>query len=113
MLKILRPGSSPEVPPGSLTIGRATENDIVIPDVLASRHHATLIPTPGGTEIADNRSINGTFVNGDRVESALLTDGDVVTIGNIDLVFTDGNLLRRNKSETAAGTGGLDVRGVT
>ena len=113
MLKILRPGSSPEVPPGSLTIGRATENDIVIPDVLASRHHATLIPTPGGTEIADNRSINGTFVNGDRVESTLLTDGDVVTIGNVDLVFTGGTLVRRNRSETATGTGGLDVRGVT
>ena len=113
MLRILRPGSSSEVPPGSLKIGRAADNDIVVPDVLASRHHATLIPTPGGTEIADNRSINGTFVNGDRVESALLTEGDVVTIGNIDLVFTGGNLLRRNKTETATGTGGLDVRGVT
>ncbi|MGB2810493.1 MAG: ATP-binding cassette domain-containing protein, partial [Mycobacterium sp.] len=81
-------------------------------DVLASRHHATLIPTPGGTEIADNRSINGTFVNGDRVTTALLNEGDVVTIGNVDLVFSDGNLVRR--TETAAtGTGGLDVRSVT
>lgn len=112
MLKILRPGSSAEVPPGALKIGRATDNDIVIPDVLASRHHATLIPTPGGTEIADNRSINGTFVNGDRVSTALLNDGDVVTIGNVDLVFADGNLVR--PVETAAtGTGGLDVRSVT
>ncbi|MEI7543982.1 MAG: ATP-binding cassette domain-containing protein [Mycobacteriaceae bacterium] len=113
MLKILRPGSSPEVPPGALTIGRATDNDIVIPDVLASRHHATLIPTPGGTEIVDNRSINGTFVNGDRVTKALLNEGDVVTIGNIDLVFTGGNLLRRTETAAATGTGGLDVRGVT
>ncbi len=112
MLKILRPGSSAEVPPGALKVGRATDNDIVIPDVLASRHHATLIPTPGGTEIADNRSINGTFVNGDRVTTALLNEGDVVTIGNVDLVFSDGNLVRR--TETAAtGTGGLDVRSVT
>ena len=112
MLKILRPGSSAEVPPGALKVGRATYNDIVIPDVLASRHHATLIPTPGGTEIADNRSINGTFVNGDRVTTALLNEGDVVTIGNVDLVFSDGNLVRR--TETAAtGTGGLDVRSVT
>lgn len=111
MLKILRPGSS-EVPPGAMKIGRATDNDIVIPDVLASRHHATLIPTPGGMEIADNRSINGTFVNGDRVSTALLNEGDVITIGNVDLVFTDGNLVRR--TETAAtGTGGLDVRSVT
>lgn len=114
MLKILRPGSaSAPPPPGSLTIGRATDNDIVIPDVLASRHHATLIPTPGGTEISDNRSINGTFVNGTRVDSALLNDGDIVTIGNVDLQFTGGILLRRTETAAATGTGGLDVHGVT
>ena len=113
MLKILRPGRSVEAPPGSIKIGRATENDIVIPDVLASRHHATLVPTPSGTEIRDNRSINGTFVNGSRMESALLRDGDVVTIGNVDLVFADGTLVRRTETEAATRTGGLDVHGVT
>ncbi len=113
MLKILKPGSSAPAPPGSLKIGRATDNDIVIPDVLASRHHATLIPTPGGTEIVDNRSINGTFVNGTRVDTALLNDGDVVTIGNVDLVFTAGTLVRRTETAAATGTGGLDVRSVT
>ncbi|MGI9164765.1 MAG: ATP-binding cassette domain-containing protein [Mycobacterium sp.] len=113
MLKILRPGSAPEAPPGALKIGRAADNDIVIPDVLAGRHHATLIPTPGGMEIADNRSINGTFVNGDRVSTAMLRDGDVVTIGNVDLVFSGGTLLRRTETAAATGTGGLDVRGVT
>ncbi len=114
MLKILRPGSAPaDAPPGSLKIGRAGDNDIVIPDVLASRHHATLVPSPAGAEIVDNRSINGTFVNGTRVDKALLNEGDVVTIGNVDLVFTDGSLVRRTETEAAAGTGGLDVRGVT
>ena len=113
MMKILRPGSSAPPPPGSLKIGRATDNDIVIPDVLASRHHATLIPTPGGTEISDNRSINGTFVNGSRVTTALLNEGDVVTIGNVDLVFTGGSLVRRTETAAATGTGGLDVRAVT
>lgn len=113
MLKILRPGAPSEVPPGGVKIGRATDNDIVIPDVLASRHHATLIPTPGGTEIVDNRSINGTFVNGTRVDTALLNDGDVVTIGNVDLVFTGGILARRTETEAATATGGLDVRAVT
>ena len=112
MLKILRPGSAGPPPPGSLTVGRATDNDIVIPDVLASRHHATLIPTPGGTEIRDNRSINGTFVNGTRVDTALLNEGDVVTIGNIDLEFTGGTLARRTQARVVA-TGGLDVRAVT
>ena len=100
------------MPPGAVKIGRATDNDIVIPDVLASRHHATLIP-PGGTEIADNRSINGTFVNGARVDTALLDEGDVVTIGNVDLLFTRGTLVRRTETEAATATGGLDVRAVT
>ena len=114
MMKILRPGrTAAESMPGAIKIGRANDNDIVIPEVLASRHHATLIPTPQGTEIHDNRSINGTFVNGARVDSAVLHDGDVVTIGNIDLVFAGGTLARRDEAATATRTGGLDVRGVT
>ncbi|OBG99266.1 ABC transporter ATP-binding protein [Mycobacterium sp. E3251] len=114
MMKILRPGKAAvESTPGAIKIGRANDNDIVIPEVLASRHHATLIPTPHGTEIHDNRSINGTFVNGARVDSAVLRDGDVVTIGNIDLVFAGGTLARRDESATATPTGGLDVRGVS
>ncbi|MFG1930377.1 ATP-binding cassette domain-containing protein [Mycobacterium sp. NPDC048908] len=113
MLRILRPGGAPKAPPGSIKIGRATDNDIVIPDVLASRHHATLVTTPGGTEILDNRSINGTFVNGARVDSAVLHDGDTVTIGNIDMVFRGGTLVRRTETEAATRTGGLEVHGVT
>jgi ABC-type multidrug transport system ATPase subunit len=117
MMKILRPGrggAGAASVAGAVTIGRSNENDIVIPEVLASRHHATLIPTAHGTEIRDNRSANGTFVNGTRVEAALLREGDVVTIGNIDLVFSDGTLARREESlleETR--TGGLEARGVT
>jgi ABC transport system ATP-binding/permease protein len=114
MLKILRPGRTTEVPAGALKIGRATDNDIVIPDVLASRHHATLMPTADGSaEIVDNRSINGTFVNGQRVDSAKLSDGDIVTIGNIDLVFAGGLLTRRSETEADTRTGGLEVRGLT
>jgi ABC transport system ATP-binding/permease protein len=113
MLRILRPGKAPEAPPGGIKIGRATDNDIVIPDVLASRHHATLVSGPGGTEILDNRSINGTFVNGARVDDALLREGDVVTIGNVDLVFTNGTLARRSETQAATRTGGLEVRALT
>ncbi len=113
MLKILRPGRPADAPPGSIKIGRNTDNDIVIPDVLASRHHATLVPTDSGTEIRDNRSINGTFVNGSRVETAVLHEGDTVTIGNVDLVFRGGTLVRRTETTAASGTGGLDVHGVT
>ena len=97
-------------PAGSATIGRATDNDIVIQDVLASRHHAFLIQTPLGTEIRDAHSVNGTFVNGVRVGSAVLSEGDVVTIGNVDVVFTHGDLVRR--TEAATRTGGLEVNSV-
>lgn len=112
MFDILRPTttSAPDAPAGALTIGRATDNDIVISDVLASRHHAMLIQTTLGTEIRDSRSINGTFVNGVRIGSAILSEGDLVTIGNVDLEFTGGTLLRR--TEAASRTGGLEVRDV-
>jgi len=111
MIQAILPGSgTPEKPPGSATIGRANDNDIVIQDVLASRHHAFLTQSPLGTEIRDAHSINGTFVNGVRVGSAVLNEGDVITIGNVDLVFTDGSLIRR--TEAATRTGGLEVNGV-
>lgn len=112
MFNALLPSRSGSIqkPAGSQTIGRATDNDIVIQDVLASRHHAFLIPTPLGTEIRDAHSVNGTFVNGVRVGSAVLSEGDVVTIGNVDLVFTRDTLLRR--TEAATRTGGLEVNSV-
>ncbi|WP_406816919.1 ATP-binding cassette domain-containing protein [Mycobacterium sp. M23085] len=91
-------------------IGRALNNDVIVHDVLASRHHAFLNPTPTGTEIRDANSSNGTFVNGVRVGSAALADGDVVTIGNVDLVFSGGMLVRRQEAATRAG--GLEVREV-
>jgi ABC-type multidrug transport system ATPase subunit len=114
VLKILRPGRTVAIPTGGIKIGRATDNDIVVPDVLASRHHATLVPGSGGTaEIIDARSINGTFVNGQRVEAAPLREGDVVTIGNVDLTFTGGTLVRRTATAADTRTGGLEVHGLT
>ena len=107
---VQRSPRDPEKPEGFATIGRAASNDIVIYDVMASRHHAIMVPTPLGTEIRDARSVNGTFVNGVRVGSALLNEGDVVTIGNVDLLFTGTDLVERTGGE--AGTGGLEVNGV-
>ena len=107
------PGASPiqvQAPVTRARIGRELDNDIVIHDVLASRHHAVMVPSAKGTEIRDAGSINGTFVNGKRVDSALLSDGDVVTIGNVDLVFTAGTLVRRQVVATRSG--GLEVRDV-
>jgi ABC-type multidrug transport system ATPase subunit len=102
-----RTGASVAAPPGSTTVGRAPDNDVVIPDMLASGHHATLMPMPEGVQIQDARSANGTFVNGQRVKNAALKPNDVVTIGNVDFVFANGNLVRR--IEPANKTGGLEV----
>ncbi|HEX4929452.1 MAG TPA: FHA domain-containing protein, partial [Gaiellaceae bacterium] len=64
-------------------IGRAPENDIVLDDLLVSRHHAELRRLPaGGYELNDLGSHNGTFVNGRRIEQAILQELDVVSVGH-------------------------------
>src|SRR5262245_23582904 len=62
-------------------IGRAPDNDIVISDLSVSRHHAELRRTASSYRIVDQDSHNGTFVNGQQVGSAPLTEGDIVGIG--------------------------------
>jgi ABC transport system ATP-binding/permease protein len=110
LVRILRPGAPAAAPPGSTTIGRELDNDIVISDMLASRHHARLVPTAQGMQIQDISS-NGTFVNGQQVKDAFLRDNDVVTIANVDLVFANRTLVRR--AAPAATSGGLEVRDVS
>jgi ABC-type multidrug transport system ATPase subunit len=64
-------------------IGRAPENEIVLDDLLVSRHHAELRGLPaGGYELTDLGSHNGTFVNGRRIQKALLQELDVVGVGH-------------------------------
>ena len=98
------------VPKGSLTVGRSPDNDIVVRDVLASRHHAIAHNVPSGLEIDDLGSVNGTFVGDIRVSRAQLTDGDVVTIGNTDFSVQEGRLVPRQAVAPTAG--GLRVDGV-
>jgi ABC-type multidrug transport system ATPase subunit len=107
----------PQVPPppmghrsgAPLTIGRGDDVDIVVPDDLASRRHATLTlqPTPA---IVDLGSLNGTQLNGQPVTRAELHDGDIVTIGNTDLVYRAGQLTVRD--DTDSRNQQLVVRGV-
>src|ERR1700676_1200364 len=66
-----------------LRIGRSPDNDIVVPDLIVSRHHAELRETCDGQyEIVDLGGHNGTFVNGRRVTSAVLDVNDIVGIGH-------------------------------
>lgn len=69
------------------TIGRSPDCGIFLDDVTVSRRHAVLVEEGGRFRIEDQGSLNGTFVNHKRVESAELTDGDEVQIGKYRLTF--------------------------
>src|SRR5215831_8663540 len=69
------------LPTKVLRIGRAPDNDVVISDLSVSRHHAELRRVGDSYQIADLDSHNGTFVNGQRVVTAPLTEGDIVSVG--------------------------------
>lgn len=96
---------------GILTIGRTPDNDVVVSDVLASRHHARITPTTQGLAIEDLGSVNGTYVNGTAITHALLGERDVVTIGNTDFVVAGGMLVRGQADEVVAD--GVHVAGVS
>jgi pSer/pThr/pTyr-binding forkhead associated (FHA) protein/uncharacterized membrane protein len=67
-------------------LGRALDNDIVVTDASASRHHATIDAVNGIFRLRDLGSQNGTFIGGTRITDAPLGNGDSVRIG--DAVFT-------------------------
>ena len=70
-------------------IGRSLAADIRFDDATVSRRHALLASDEGGVRVLDDRSLNGIFVNGRRVEWAPLTDGDEITIGRHTLFYVD------------------------
>jgi pSer/pThr/pTyr-binding forkhead associated (FHA) protein len=70
------------LPLGRMTrIGRRTAADIVLDDTSVSRRHAMVLDRGGAPVIADDRSLNGVYVNGRRVREARLHHGDEVQIG--------------------------------
>ncbi|MDX2377148.1 FHA domain-containing protein [Microbacterium sp. LRZ72] len=69
------------------TIGRHPEADIFFDDVTVSRRHAEVARSGASFEIVDRRSLNGTYVNGERVDRASLDNGAEVRIGKFRLTF--------------------------
>lgn len=71
----------------AVTIGRLAQNDIVIDNLSVSRMHASVSKSKDGYTLTDLGSKNGTHVNGQLVESALLKDDDRITIGKYEIIF--------------------------
>jgi pSer/pThr/pTyr-binding forkhead associated (FHA) protein len=69
------------------TAGRHPSSDIFLDDVTVSRRHAEFTRTPEGFAVRDVGSLNGTYVNRERIEQAVLNGGDEVQIGKYRLVF--------------------------
>ncbi len=67
--------------------GRHPDSEIFLDDVTVSRRHAEFTRTAEGFSVADSGSLNGTYVNRDRIDSVRLSDGDEVQIGKFRLVF--------------------------
>jgi pSer/pThr/pTyr-binding forkhead associated (FHA) protein len=72
------------------TSGRHPDSDIFLDDVTVSRRHAEFHRESGIFTVRDVGSLNGTYVNRERVESATLSNGDEVQIGKFRLVFIAG-----------------------
>jgi pSer/pThr/pTyr-binding forkhead associated (FHA) protein len=71
----------------SMRIGRSLSADLRFEDPTVSRRHAVLVTEPEGIRVLDDRSLNGVFVNGERIVSQLLSDGDEIVIGRYRLHF--------------------------
>ncbi len=82
------------------TAGRHPESDIFLDDVTVSRRHAEFRRDGGHFSVRDVGSLNGTYVNRERIETATLAGGDEVQIGKFRLVFLTGP-----RSAEVAGSG--------
>ncbi len=91
----------------STSIGRAEDSHICIRRSSVSRQHAIVAATANGFVVQDLHSQNGTFINGERVSRRTLTDGDRVTIGDVECLFQVG------KPNTSPFTGGSTGAGRT
>jgi pSer/pThr/pTyr-binding forkhead associated (FHA) protein len=72
------------------TVGRHSAADILLDDVTVSRRHVEVERSGDRYRVKDTGSLNGTYLNGDRIESCWLDDGDVLQVGRFKLVFFHG-----------------------
>jgi pSer/pThr/pTyr-binding forkhead associated (FHA) protein len=68
-------------------VGRHPESDIFLDDITVSRRHAEFVRDAAGYRVRDVGSLNGTYVNRERIDDAQLASGDEVQVGKFKLVF--------------------------
>ena len=68
-------------------IGRSLAADVRFDDPTVSRRHALIVRQPDGVRVLDDRSLNGVFVNGERIDGRLLQDGDEIIVGRYRLSY--------------------------
>jgi pSer/pThr/pTyr-binding forkhead associated (FHA) protein len=68
-------------------IGRSLAADVRFDDPTVSRRHALIVHHPDGVRLLDDRSLNGVFVNGERIDGRVLRDGDEIIVGRYRLSF--------------------------
>ena len=90
-LEVQGAGRTLLIPIGSdvIHIGRGLSADLRLDESSVSRRHAILVPRVSGARVLDDRSSNGTFVNGRRVQQADLSDGDVIVVGRVVLRYLE------------------------
>lgn len=90
-LEVQGAGRTLLIPIGSevIHIGRGLSAELHLDESSVSRRHAILVPRVSGARILDDRSSNGTFVNGRRVQQADLSDGDVIVVGRVLLRYLE------------------------
>ncbi len=88
------------MPGDSMRIGRSLSAHLRFEDPTVSRRHAVLIVESEGVRVLDDRSLNGVFINGERVVSRLLEDGDEMVIGRYRLRFADRSAMAAGAAAT-------------
>src|SRR6056297_2524772 len=76
-------------PERPMHIGRGTSCEIMLTDPISSRFHAVLYFEEGNWQIRDNKSRNGTAVNGQKTDHAMLLDKTLIRVGGTEMQFVD------------------------
>jgi len=90
--------------PGRLIIGRTGANDLQIDSRFISRHHCQIVTTPHSCVVEDLNSTNGIYVQSRRVRRHNLNDGDVVMVGEHELIYVDERAPRNATDLSSAAT---------